>query len=526
MALEQARRDQLNGIIHQATLNGETDDNIQEIVNQFKTKYDKGSTPTTNNTPKTPVKAQPKSVLGFLGNIGKDILPTVGGVIKGAANIVAHPINTLIKPLAGETQLAVDKLTGGPGDVSKLPKFMQDSRNEALAINKPIANAVTHPKSIVDSSYNHPLQALLTASGLLTGTGEALGAASKIGALGDVADEASVASKVSKAGETAKKVANTIDPIANAGKAVKGIGNVVSKVATDRAVKLYDSILGLNKGEAKQIIKTGKATTGQKLVESGGLPGIAKTGKGILEFANNKVDDLEGKIQNKLKVLDATGKTVKTAEVIKPLQDIATHNASIGAPTSPILQNVIEAIKSKGETMTPSEANNLKRNYYDVLRNKNANFHVSAEELPVAKQIFRTAASSLRQNIGKLDPTIHDLNGEQGLHLEIANKMTDALAKQLQLSVKDALPIIAGILNPASVKGAIGTVAGYAAGGFPGAVLGTAGEKLLETVPAKTLSAKAALTTARAAKAVGKVSKFTNNSPVNALLNILSKAKR
>lgn len=503
-------RERERTIVIEGRKRGLSDEFIKEAVLRDRQRRGANTTTVTEEAVEAqpiagPVEDQGKTVMGFLGNIAK----STGRLAGNIGEAIIHPIQTARTvaslPLGLGEKIArkVDKkVTGRDGEV--LPS--EQALNNLLTA---LGERYGGKQNIQDTLYEDPVGAAADVAALLTGTGAGLRTAGR----------AAEVSELSKAGEIASKAGSVVDPIRQGGKVVAKTAEKVATKATERAAKLYDSILGINKNEAREVIRSGKKTTGQKIVEKGGIPGPAKTGEGIRQFASDKVDELETKVQGKLAELDNAGQKVKTADVVKPLEDMKAELANLGEPVPARLQGVIDAIKKTGDELTPSQANALKREYYSLLRGKKANFSIPVEELPSAKQIWRMAGSSLRQQIGKLDDTVNDLNAEQGLHLEIADKITDQLAKGLSISTKDAASLIGSIISNGALKTAgAGLVGGVAFGGLPGAAAGAVAEKLLTTVPAKTARAKAALKTSKAARTAGRAAGVTRNSGLNALL--------
>lgn len=342
-------------------------------------------------------------------------------------------------------------------------------------------------KQVAGSAIN--LAGLLATFGL--GAGATVGTRAAQGAgfgatqgVGTSLENNGSAQDAAKAAVTGATIGAALPVVAEKG------AKVLQDRAAQKAARLYDSVLGISKQEVKNAVSNKAKTTGQKLVEKGGLPGFGKTKQGVFDVASQRVDDLEKEIQPLIKQADQSGSVINTQVVIAPLQKIKQELVELGEPIPARLDSVIKAISNKGETITPSEANKLKRDYYSLLRGKKANFNVPREELDGAKQIWRAAATGLREEIEKAVPTIRELNQEQGLHLQVSDKVLDAIAKGELRSVQDVTKLLGSLLNTGNVIRR-GTAA--AAGSFLGPV-GAIGLPLVgeaaNTTPAATARAK------------------------------------
>ncbi len=152
-------------------------------------------------TPQEPVQ-EPKSVSGFIGNIGKSAVNTVGGI----ANSLLHPIQT-VKDI-GNTGLGAIELAL-PGE--------QSHEKYAKAVGSMLKDRYGSLDNIGNTLYNDPVGAALDASMLLDFGGSALGK------IGDV----SKVSEIANAGKKAAEIGKAVDPFRAVGKVV---GGVTSKI--------------------------------------------------------------------------------------------------------------------------------------------------------------------------------------------------------------------------------------------------------------------------------------------------------
>lgn len=281
---------------------------------------------------------------------------------------------------------------------------------------------------------------------------------------------------------------------------LQGTGALIKKYSLNRAAKLYDSVLGVSKQEAKEAVKYGAKTTGRKLAEKGGLPGLAKTKSGIREVAEKGIDEAEKQLTPVINALDAEGIRIPTNRVVAPLQQLKQQLVDLGEPVPARLDSIISSIERRGEFMAPSAANALKREYYQLLRKGGTSFGVPIDELPGAKQIWRTAARSLREAIEEVGPRtpdgqslIGEINKTQGFHLEVLGKIEDAIAKGEVRSAADAARVVGNLLRPGNlVRDFASAGVGAMVGGPIGAAALPVVERALMSTPAATMRAKTA----------------------------------
>lgn len=483
------KRLRLNSIVDQATKNGESEQNIQEIVNQFKSKYDQPETAPTQQEPQQP---------GFLKSVGQEIIAPFKQIAKNQPKDIKGSLKE-----AGLIAL----LGPGFGKIAAAPKGEKLKTAGALGEIASYVTGVGAAKNVV--------------AGGLKGLGKAIvkravpNAIEGAGFLGSGAVRRGETNPV-KIGEQALVGAVT-NVVANP--LFSKLSEPISKGLLKGAARLYDSVLGVTKNE----IKSGFKTAGEKIVEKGGF--VAGSQNKIKDIADKAIDAAEEKAQTVLAHMDSAGVKVSTNKMVEPLNNMITQLKEIGEPIPARLQSIVDAIKSKGESLTATEANNLKRQYYDLMRNKKVNFNIPPEELAGAKQAWREAASGIRtaiadaaNNIGKkvddgvsplsneagatskLGDELNAINAEQGLHLDIRNKIEDMIASGELKNIKNAGDLAKILFGYAG--GFRNIAAGVGFGAVTGnPLLGAAylgANKVATSVPGRTIRASANIAASKA----------------------------
>lgn len=190
MPLTEERRKQLDGIVGQMVQNGESDENINFVVGDFKSKYE--------GEQQAAPQSQKKSVGGFIKNVGSSTV----NLAKGVGNAVIHPITTARAVGDLPVGLVEKAIPGQQGSEKTLDALLQLYKQRYGGV-----------QNVQDTAYNDPAGLAADAAALLSGGG---GALSKVG-------EVSKAGNIARAGEIAANIGNKVDPLQAL---LKGTGKV------------------------------------------------------------------------------------------------------------------------------------------------------------------------------------------------------------------------------------------------------------------------------------------------------------
>lgn len=241
MALDDQKRQQLNDVIHKATLNGEDDLAIQEIVSQFKAKYDTGQSQVAPTTQPNTQLEQPqgKSVAGFVSNVGSSGVD----LLKNIFNAIKHPVTTAKTvaeiPIGAGAKIRKkyeEKKAGKSLAYTSEPEQVWDS------VVQMIKDRYGSTEKLKETAYKDPVGVLADVAAVVS-----MGA----GAVGKVG-EVSKVSQLSKAGQVGSKVASAIDPLQATIKGATKAQGAINKAAGSAAAEA----LGTTTGVGADIIKT------------------------------------------------------------------------------------------------------------------------------------------------------------------------------------------------------------------------------------------------------------------------------
>lgn len=246
-------RQHLDAIVTNMYSQGAPKEAVQAVVDDFKSKYqlDQQQQP-----------EQPKSVLGFAGNVLKSTGSLIGNTAKGLVNVLNPNLqnNTLANAAALLAGAAKSTFTLGHSSTATFDNFTRLMDERYGGLNK-----------IGNTLYNDPAGVALDLSTVLDPAGRAIG----------MAGDASKISQVSRAGELTTKVADAINPLARTADVVKGVtkfgGNRLAQglgVSTGTGDALKTTFLNPSTDQAKAMRG---ATTGEDILKE------AKTDLGNLK---------------------------------------------------------------------------------------------------------------------------------------------------------------------------------------------------------------------------------------------------
>ena len=193
----------------------------------------------TDNVPAQPQIEQPKSysTMGALGTGAVNLIPSTGRLLKGAAQAVIHPVNTM--------ESLIQATSGGLSNV--LPEsIMQYAVPEKRQKAEQLANALGEDYSKKYGSYEgfkrsfaeDPASILADVSTVLTGGGAAL-----------------KAGNLTKAADVVNQAAKVTNPLYVGGKAVQGIASIPSNLTKGT----LGVTTGVGRTPIEEAIKAGEA---------------------------------------------------------------------------------------------------------------------------------------------------------------------------------------------------------------------------------------------------------------------------
>jgi hypothetical protein len=266
--LSEARRIQLDGIVNQMIQNKEPEENIQWVVNDFKSKY--GGPPTKPQQPK-----EGFSFSKMLGNI-----PSSGIEFgKNILSAITSPVQTTtgIAKLAKGTDVKLRELMGQkiPPEQAGLKQYPDAFYQEA------IVKRYGSLDNFLNTLQTDPVGVAADASVILSGTGAGL----KVAGL-------------AKAGKVASTVGELANPAAWPGKAAGGIRELLGR--SNLPESIYARSLKIPPGSLKE---EGRANVIETLVRDEKLP----LGKGTRAEINSIIKELDDGITKTLDDLSSSG---------------------------------------------------------------------------------------------------------------------------------------------------------------------------------------------------------------------------
>lgn len=291
--------------------------------------------PKTGYMPKSAVPVQPekRTIGGFVGNIGKSIVNTVGDVAKSAVNV--------FNPNWDENTLFnMGKLATGV--YHKFTPGIQKEEEVANQVGKFYKDRYGGWENIKKTVYEDP-------------AGVALDVASVVSGAGGLAKGAGMAARVPglvKAGSTLSKVGTAIDPLVIAGKGVGAVTKpfrpVFSKAVSSAADFLGSKAQKFNKTDITAI----KEATGMNPLEyarSENLP-IAATNGGV-----NAAQKILSNVQKEYNSMVRRGKAVSRKDYVNAIKQEAQNVLNSGDTPSnrAIAQKLLEEAKYQASKKTP-----------------------------------------------------------------------------------------------------------------------------------------------------------------------------
>lgn len=264
--LNEQDRQKLDGIVQQMTDNGESDADIQFVVDDFKSKY--GNADNSIDSVMKPAEPEKKTLGGFLSNTVK----SGGNFLGGLATAVTHPVQTLktvgsLALGAGDNLLEMAGLSSGDNRFNKMADMVGHEYKDRYGGWSNIKN----------TAYNDPVGVLADLATVLSGgagvatkvgkVAQIGGTAGKVAELGKVAEAGKIAeagnmarfgSKASELGSFLNKTSSFVDPLQLA---LKGASKVapVAKIPAKFAVNTIGVTTGKGAETFNQIWEAAKS---------------------------------------------------------------------------------------------------------------------------------------------------------------------------------------------------------------------------------------------------------------------------
>jgi len=395
-------------------------------------------------------KNPPKSVGGFIGNVGKSALSNVGAI--GSA--ILHPIDTVgnvAKTSIGALQLL------RPGEQGYEPY----ARNVGNFYKQRYGGL----SNIGNTLYNDPVGAALDASVVLGGAGavtKGVGEAAKIGELGKIGEGLSTASRM-------------VDPFQLAGRGVsETVGRTVPK-ASQTLLKRSENILtqGMGNPKALEKVKGVSPVTMNELFKKYNL--YDRTPETFAEAANQAGQTTK----NLVAQAGAMGTKVDVPTIIKRFNDEIAKFHSQAQTSDKAAAVEAELVRRRemflNSIQNPNVSTPLAVNVSDVGKIKSqfqsdipqSSFGMPTQEVGKNQGITR-AYKTLLGGMEDVAPGIKQAGREQSALIKLQEM---AKAAEARGSVRRGINFTK--LGGAGLGGLIA--------GFPGAIAGYVGESLLNT---------------------------------------------
>lgn len=266
--LNEQDRQKLDGIVQQMTDNGESDADIQFVVDDFKSKY--GGSDNSIDSVMKPAEPEKKSVGGFLGNVVK----SGGNFLGGLATAVTHPVQTL-KTVGSLALGAGDNLLEGIGLSSGDNRF----NKMADMVGHEYVDRYGGWSNIKNTAYNDPVGVLADLATVLSGGAGVATKVGKVAQIGGTAGKVAELGKVAEAGKIAEA-----GNMARFGSKASELGSFLNKSASfvdplQLTLKGASKVAPIAKIPAKFAVNTIGVTTGKGAETFNQIWEAAKSGR-------------------------------------------------------------------------------------------------------------------------------------------------------------------------------------------------------------------------------------------------------
>lgn len=219
---------------------------------------------------------------------------------------------------------------------------------------------------------------------------------------------------------------------AGASLAGSAIGKTKELVFKDGPRTLMDRAVKPTVDELKKNVKYGSKTLSDELLNEG----VKGTSKGLLEISERELTQNEDKLQA---ILQHSDGTVKKADIAKYLEPAITKIKKTPGVTGHA-DTFTEVLNDLPDTMTVSEANEIKRLIYDELRD--VAYHIDPK-LSKTKEAMKLVAKGLKTEVekqsGNADEVIA-LNKKLSIYGRLEKRVVNELARtRPAMDLKDML---------------------------------------------------------------------------------------
>lgn len=411
-SLDENRRSQLDDIVSQMVANQEKDEDIQFVVDDFKSKYGQAQFTQPESKGVGGVAGFGVGALKGLGNTARGVSKLFGKISDIIPDSIEKPVNTFL----GRTPI---------GAAFKTVKGIE-----------PTASRIEENKGMEQGELTKPTNKSQKAGFVTEQIGEffvpAGGSSKLIGAIGK---------QTAKLPKLARGVANlgtraTVEGTSTAG--VTALQGGSSKDVKNSAIagglfglasKGIDSALkGMSStGWSSLLRRTPTEAAKNKMlpVQAGktGLFGLSR--ESIRNKAASAIQDIELQMDDLLST--TTGK-VNPLKVGSQLKELRKSYSEIPGEESAVqlIDEMYRNFVLGKKSMSPLEANQLKRIIYDLINNS---YGKGLLEVPAKRDAQKAIARGLKQEIERIIPEVKGLNEKQAVYIQIRKALDKALAR-------------------------------------------------------------------------------------------------
>lgn len=281
------------------------------------------------------------------------------------------------------------------------------------------------------------------------------------------------AQKLGSAAETARKIADTVEPLNAMTKAT--FGALAKSLPPTMPREMYVSATKMSTG--KKLTNTERNRLAQFAVDQGIMPteaGIAK--------AFDRVSDLDAKVQGIIDGLDNAGNVAKVDDILGSLNGVRGEILSTYIAPDKYLK-AIDSLEdqvrnAQGRYLTPRQMQNFKSGIYKEIQEMYRPNTGALNSTQAAQKSGKKAlARALKLELEKMHPEIKNINAEEGSFLALVDAIEPAVKR---IANRDKVGI--GVPLKATAGEIMGQSAGMPmVGGFLGAMQGVMDAPLVKS---------------------------------------------
>jgi hypothetical protein len=465
MPLPEERRSQLDGIVNQMVQNKESDENIQLVVNDFKTKYEGQGPPSKEPGLTESIKALPRTALNVASGIASFPFMAPQWAVGMQEKYSGKPYEGLLTKKIGDKTIAEHAQNIG------------ETIQGAGGLAEPQTEAERRQINLV----NLPFRGLAKAGEM---AGELIHTVTGSPSAGTLAESSVNLAPLFFGRGTGKELLKKIP------EKIAGVGESVAE-------RMYTSAI---KPEIKQKLSMEKRSAAmEKGVEKGILPtegGLEKLG-GIIDASEAKVDS----------IIKGSKGRIKTIDVADSLDSLIDSYDKSGMPPEQYqgIVDVKNKVLSQGNYISIEDAQMFKKNTYKFIRKHYGELSTAVIEAQKA------VAHDVMDRIAKQHPEVDLLNKQEGPMVELEHQIQRATKR---IGNRDIIGI--GVPIKAMAARAIGGAAGGAGAGYAagspitGAIAGLA----IGIMDTPTVKAALAIALDRASKISGKAGRKVSEQAI------------